>query len=96
MFKRNTIIATQVLEILKSADTPLSVPAILAALTKQGLSPNKTTIYRILEKLMKDNTVTEISIRNKGNVYEIQNGHHHHHFICNNCEYIKYFATSIR
>ena len=84
MLKRKTIISNLVLEELEKKEHPISVNQLIENLKKKGLSPNKTTIYRILEKLVNKKIVTEISVRNSSSFYEFSK-HHHHHFICNKC-----------
>lgn len=86
MLERKTTISSNVLKLIEKSKFPLSVPQILNQLKKKGLSPNKTTIYRILEKLINGNMVSEIAVRNGATYYEFSHGHHHHHFICNECE----------
>lgn len=86
MLERNTTISSNVLSELECSDSPLSVAQILDILEKKGLNPNKTTIYRIMDKLVQKRAVTEVTVRNGASYYEFSNGHHHHHFICNNCD----------
>ena len=86
MLERKTTISSHVLTTLESSSYPLSVPQIMDQLNQKELHPNKTTIYRILEKLAKKNVVTEVTIRSGTTYYEFSNKHHHHHFICNECE----------
>ena len=84
MIERKTIISTNLLKILKATTVPLSVSQLMDALEKKDLHPNKTTIYRLLEKLIQSETITEVSVKNGASVYELKTGHHHH-FICNSC-----------
>ena len=51
IFKRTTIITTQLMSILQNSD-PLSTTQLLALLKQKGHTPNKSTIYRILDKLV--------------------------------------------
>ena len=64
MFERKTTVSTMLLEILKSSSDPVSVSDILNQLEKGQLNPNKTTIYRQLEKLKEKQIVLEIPIKN--------------------------------
>lgn len=86
MLERKTAVSSNVLKILQKAKHPLSVADITDLLNKKKLRPNKTTIYRILEKLMQKKAVSEVSVRNGASYYEMSRGHHHHHFICNECD----------
>ena len=89
MLERKTIVSTQLLKILKKSRTPLSAEQIFTLLKDKEITPNKTTIYRILDKLKKSHSLLEISIRNGKKYYELnEKKHHHHHFICNNCEHV--------
>lgn len=85
MLERKTTISSHVLKQLEESLYPLSVTQIMEQLDKRGLNPNKTTIYRILEKLINKKAVAEIAIRNGATYYEFAHGHHHH-FICNQCD----------
>ena len=87
MVQRNTIVGKKVLDIIALADHPLSVIQIQNELEKKDLSPNKTTIYRVIQKLIKNQLVSEVSIRNKGSYFELLRSHHHH-FICNHCDVV--------
>lgn len=77
-----------VLEILKTAKGPLSVPEITTLLAKRNLTPNKTTLYRMLEKLNKEGTVESLLLDSKTTYYELKT-HHHHHFTCQRCERVE-------
>tara|TARA_B100001113_G_C20966440_1_gene559782 strand:+ start:489 stop:881 length:393 start_codon:yes stop_codon:yes gene_type:complete len=90
MLGRKTIIKSSLLNILKQTKAPISVPQILQQLAKKKLNPNKTTIYRILEKLVKNQEVSEISVKNKPNYYELFK-QECHHFICNHCDVVRCF-----
>ncbi|MEK9657267.1 MAG: transcriptional repressor [bacterium] len=85
MFKRKTIIASNVLKILTEAKSPLSVSNIIEELSKEEIVPNKATVYRILTKLMDKKRVTEIKNKNGAAYFELFHNHHHH-FICDDCE----------
>lgn len=85
MLARKTIISSQVLTLLQESSSPLSVGQIMDALVKKKLTPNKTTIYRILEKLIQKKVVSKIMLRDNTTYFEFVQSHHHH-FICNQCE----------
>ena len=85
MLERKTTISIQVLRQLEASTHPLSVAQIMSQLSKQELNPNKTTIYRIIEKLLNKNAISEITVRNGTTYYEFSHGHHHH-FVCSQCE----------
>lgn len=80
---------TQILVLgeLLRADRPLSREDLLEKLSEY--SPDKVTIYRILEKLCKTDLVHRVYIQKRAWNYEL--AHHcgekqcHPHFTCNNC-----------
>ena len=85
---RKTPLLTSVLQLLKDSKKPLSVPDIQTALEQLGLTPNKTTLYRMLEKLKEEHTVEALLLDPKVVYYEMRT-HHHHHFRCDSCDEIK-------
>lgn len=84
MSKTDTI-KNEILTRLKEAPTPLSVPQLMEILEKNGLTPNKTTIYRHIQTFLKKKVITEVILKNGVAYYEHTN-HHHHHFFCTECE----------
>ena len=85
MFERNTIVSSHVLNLINESNHPLSVSEIMTQLEIQGYTPNKTTVYRILNKLVDKKVATKFSVRNGVSYFEVSQDHHHH-FICNECE----------
>lgn len=81
---RMTKARSVLLHLLFSATRPLSVPELREQLGALGLSPNKTTIYRELDFLKKQNLIRELSIQRGIKCYEVQS-EHHHHVICRQC-----------
>lgn len=87
---RNTRARQNLIKIFNNSRRPLSVRDIIAALKKAGLSPNKTTVYRQIEKLTELRFIKKLRINDGGFSYELNNARdHHHHIICNNCEKIQ-------
>jgi Fe2+ or Zn2+ uptake regulation protein len=87
---RNTPIHTALLGIFQGQQKPFSVKDILIALRKKGLIPNKTTVYRQLERLEEQKIIRRIQISEGESSYEKADSHHHH-FICINCKKIEDF-----
>ena len=87
MFDRNTIISSNVVSILQNTNQPLSVRQIMENLQEISISANKTTIYRIIKKLIDKKEITEIVINNGIKYYELNNKAHDH-LICNECHAI--------
>ncbi len=82
---RKTIISTKVLELLNSATAPLSINQLMTQLANLGLHPNKTTLYRLMDKLVKYHKVSLITLNNGKSYFELIKNRHHHHFFCNRC-----------
>jgi Fe2+ or Zn2+ uptake regulation protein len=82
---RKTTLRTALLELLNESESPLSVPEILEHLKKRSLTPNKTTLYREADTLLKHAILEETVISGVRKLYITQHGHHHH-FICLTCK----------
>tara|TARA_Y100000741_G_scaffold176855_1_gene134260 strand:+ start:38 stop:433 length:396 start_codon:yes stop_codon:yes gene_type:complete len=87
MFERNTNISSSVLSILQNTKQPLSVKQIIKNLQEISISANKTTIYRIIKKLIDKKEITEIVINSGIKYYELTSKKHDH-LICNECHAI--------
>lgn len=74
------------LELFSVERYPLSVPDILDYLAQKGMEPNKTTVYRELDFLMKEGVVVEIEFGDGKKRYERADLPHHHHLICRVCK----------
>ena len=84
MIKRKTAVSSTVLDVLKHSENALSVPQLLEILAQKDLKPNKTTVYRLMDKLVADHTVSLVTVNNGTTYYELSKNHHHH-FFCNSC-----------
>ncbi len=80
---RITKIRKAIIDILFDSGCMLSSPKILLELKKKKISPNRTTIYRELIFLLKENIILKNTALDK-NYFEILKDHHHH-LICLNC-----------
>lgn len=85
---KSTPLLTTTLEILERHAKPLSVPVLLELLDDRGLQPNKTTLYRMLERLVEQGKVESVLLSDKTAHYELKRGHHHH-FVCQDCDDIQ-------
>jgi Fe2+ or Zn2+ uptake regulation protein len=90
---RKTPLYHSVLKLLKEKARPVSVPDLMVSLENQALKPNKTSLYRLLERLHAENLVETVLLDNKTAFYEIKRGHHHH-FVCEDCSTIECLADS--
>ncbi|NCP67324.1 transcriptional repressor [bacterium] len=85
---RQTPLYKSVLKHLKAKAIPISVPDLTLALEAQSIQPNKTTLYRLLERLENEGLVETVLLDNKTAFYEIKKNHHHH-FVCEDCSTIE-------
>lgn len=85
---RMTVSRRGIIEYLHSCKQPVSAYTIHAALEKKNCATNKSTVYRELEFLIKENIVTEVFLRNAQKYYEIAQ-EHHHHVVCIQCHYVE-------
>ena len=83
---RNTPLKKAVLNILKQQGKPVSVPELLLFLKKENLSPNKTSLYRLFEKLKEEEMIEETLLDSRVAFYEWKSNDHHHHFVCEKCK----------
>lgn len=82
---RETPVRRTLLDVLGEQKKPIDAVDLLHALSKKGLHPNKTTIYRQLEALITKGEVERIVVDPTVQMFELKRGHHHH-FVCESCE----------
>lgn len=70
---------------LCEAASPLSAIDLLKHLDKHRLHSNKTTVYRELSFLEKQNVVKAVDFGDGMKRYEVAGENHHHHLICTRC-----------
>ena len=85
---KNTKVRQALVEILLGTHSPLSITELLQNLSKKGLNPNKTTIYREIDFLKKQQILQEVEFGEGKKRYEIAKTHHHH-IVCIKCNTIK-------
>ena len=85
---KTTTLSQLVISIFKVEHRPLSVPVIQDILKIKNLVPNKTTLYRLLEKLKQENLIEEVLLDSRTTFYELKT-HGHHHFSCTDCETVE-------
>jgi len=69
---------------------PLSVPQVMAALKTLGVSSDRTTVYREVEFLRRQDILGEVNLGTGIRCYEIRRHSrhhhlHHHHLMCIRC-----------
>lgn len=67
---------------------PQSAGVIMMALLKQGVSVNKTSVYRELQFLVEKNVIKTVAISDQEALYE-RVGDHHHHVVCRDCKTVE-------
>ena len=87
MLERNTIIASSVFTILQNHNKPITVKQVKEKLREMSITAHRTTIFRILKKLIQKNEISEIISKHGEKYYEFKS-HTHDHFICNTCNKI--------
>jgi len=65
----------------------LSATDILALITSENISYNKTSVYRALEQMTEKGLVCQHNFHKSKTLYELQDDHHAH-MICKECENI--------
>lgn len=83
MSQRMTSLRQQILEILEKEHL-LSAMQIMAQLERSGRAVNKTSVYRSLEYLQKENLICQHQFDLKEAVFE-KRDHHHDHLVCSQC-----------
>jgi Fe2+ or Zn2+ uptake regulation protein len=86
---RSSFLRDRILEILDLSDEPITVIEILEELKKIKLEPNKTTVYRELETLIKNQVIFEVDFGEGKKRYELATENPHPHLICTSCGSIK-------
>lgn len=76
-----------IIEILGKDDRPLSVPELQIALERRRLNVNKTTIYRELQFLCREDLAQVVQFADRQKRYELMydGSQHHHHVVCTRC-----------
>jgi|GEM_PF-1489731 len=82
---KNTNLLRHTLNILENVTKPITAQEIITKLQPLGIHPHKTTIYRLLERLQKEQKVQPVQFEEKSIRYEKKSSHHHH-IICEKCD----------
>jgi Fe2+ or Zn2+ uptake regulation protein len=81
-----------ILELIESRHTPINFVDIFQNLKDSRVTPNKTTIYRNLEKLEKEGLIKKVILSDHKQYWELAQTnpeHQHFHLICQKCEKIE-------
>ena len=85
---RNTPLRKAVQTLFQNQTRPLSVPTIQQRLKHIGLSPNKTSLYRLLKKMEQEQLVRRVQLDSATTYYEISKKEHPH-FSCQQCDTVE-------
>lgn len=88
---KNTKLSQIVRRTLEQSKRPVSVPELQLILAEEGVKPNKTSLYRMLEKMKQEGMLEEVLLDSRTRFYEVKTDHHHH-FTCNDCSQVTCFA----
>lgn len=84
---KRTIPRLKVLEILDQSEGFMSAEDIRVAFKNGAHSLPLSTIYRVLDSLVRHRLVHELNLDHRNiKLYEIAHKHHAHHLICVNCD----------
>ena len=85
---RTSKLRDTILKTLSEFAKPVTVEEVLKDLKHSHMYPNKTSVYRSLETLMKLETVLEVDFLDGKKRYELNDKNHkahHHHIVCRIC-----------
>ncbi len=83
---RQTKVRQKIRAILAETRHPLSAQDIIKKLQQLKLSVNKTTVYRQLTNLEKEQLIVAVQFDDRNRRYEIfDQKKHHHHAVCLDC-----------
>lgn len=87
--QRMTVARRTIIRVIADAAMPMTAVAILAALQKQRLTINKTTVYRELKFLEAKHVLNAMQFDERNKRYELTPEGHKHHLICTGCKTIE-------
>ncbi len=87
--ERVTVARRAIIRLLTDACMPITAVSILHSLKEQGVSLNKTTVYRELKFLETKNLIRAMQFDERNKRYELTPDTHKHHLICTNCKRIE-------
>lgn len=92
---RQSLLRDNLISILDLSDEPISVLEILKQLSILKITPNKTSVYRELETLLKNEIITELDFGERKKRYELTNENSRAYFICEKCDTIAYSKLNV-
>ncbi len=86
MTERATNQKNAILNVLKDAQMPMGVSAILSAGQKVVPSLSQATVYRVLKSMIEKGIADVVQLPGSAPLYEMSGKAHHHFFRCRLCE----------
>jgi Fe2+ or Zn2+ uptake regulation protein len=87
---RITPVRKSIIEILEAQSKPINARGILGRLgRKLPKKPNKSTVYRELDFLLRQEVVLGIDFGDGSKRFELSARKHHHHLVCLNCKRVE-------
>lgn len=86
---RITKLREAMINILSTNKKPISVSELISILHDHNIESHKTSIYREIIFLKKQNIIQEIQLGENRKRYELNSKKHHHHIICTGCKKIE-------
>lgn len=83
---RNTKQKQLILNVLKESPKPLSINEIYQTLIKELPTIAKSTIYRNIDALLKQNQIDKYYLNDNELFYQIKDNKHKHYVICDACK----------
>ena len=83
---RNTKHRNSILEVIESNNQPATVESIFLELREKGVSINISTVYRVIEALVKKGLLVKTTVTDDNKaLYEMNDLEHKHHLLCVKC-----------
>lgn len=82
---RNTRATSTLLHILEKEKEPLDVESLMKRLDKSKIKVDRTTVFRLVNKLTRAKILTRIEFNERKARYELSSLPHHHHAVCVKC-----------
>jgi Fur family ferric uptake transcriptional regulator len=72
-------------EVFCAGAMPVTAAELLAAIAEKGGRADRTTVYREVQFLLEQGVVEETHFGDGAKRYELAEGGHHHHLVCEQC-----------
>jgi len=86
---RNTKASSAVIRILEKEKKPLDVEDFIGRLNRRKINVDRTTVFRIVNKLTEARILTRLEFDEGKARYELTSLPHHHHAICTKCRKVE-------